>query len=666
MKQPKFVRDLYLWCMAIVYLFAFTSLYVQIPGLYGKNGMLPAHLVLKYEGRSVQDAFKNQPTLLWLTPSIGLDLDTAMDFICLLGIIISFICMISSTLRDTFNFTLLWVLYLSMYQVGQTFLWFQWDILLLEAGFLTILVAPVNLFKWRAPSHNQHDNVTMWLVKWLLFRLMFASGVVKLTSHCPTWWGLTALNYHYETQCISTPLAWYAHQLPEWFQKLSVVFTYVIEIALPFLFFSPIRSLRLFAGLSQVFLMIVIFLTGNYNFFNILTAVMCIATLDDQFFTRHHGKFNDGKTHSVPWIVQKVVIKIIEIITFGGLLYWTVKLFSLHVDTKVNGIESKINFTSEEFHTALKRIMPITIWIGMVSLAWQIISSLARCVYMEQGILRKLWSLCLCILYSSAAVYMFTISLVPHTVVDSTARQSLWPVVNKWHHSSTYLHLTSPYGLFRRMTGVGGRPEVIIEGSNDFQQWKEYDFVYKPGNVSEAPPIVAPHQPRLDWQMWFAALGDFRHNKWFLNMVYRLLKNEPDVLALLANNPFPEKPPKYIRAQLYHYHFTKVGKNVTLSTLPKNWWRRKWVREYMPTLTVQEESFINYLKSQGIIEEKAKKKKKKNEDLVNNFLKKCVKAVREFVGEMEGFKFVMSLFTTGLFINIVGYLLKKPHKTDDG
>lgn len=157
------------------------------------------------------------------------------------------------------------------------------DNLLLETGFLCILVAPLTLIRG-SRTVRDHDPVTFWLIRWLLFRLMFASGVVKLTSRCPTWWGLTgtsvgctkrcgcyrislenlsdglcflclcwtALTYHYETQCIPTPLAWFAHQLPVCWQKLSVVGTFIIEIPVPFLFFSPLRRLRLAAFYMQV------------------------------------------------------------------------------------------------------------------------------------------------------------------------------------------------------------------------------------------------------------------------------------------------------------------------------------------------------------------------------------------------------------------------------
>lgn len=121
-------------------------------------------------------------------------------------------------------------------QVGQEFLWFQWDILLLEAGFLCIIIAPFSNSFNHSPSR---DPITLWLVKWLLFRLMFSSGIVKLTSKCPTWWGLTALNYHFESQCLPTPFAWYAHHLPSWLLRLGVVGTYVVEIIIPFFFFGP-------------------------------------------------------------------------------------------------------------------------------------------------------------------------------------------------------------------------------------------------------------------------------------------------------------------------------------------------------------------------------------------------------------------------------------------
>jgi hypothetical protein len=143
----------------------------------------------------------------------------------------------------------MWALYYSVVDVGSTFMHFQWDILLLEAGFLAVLVAP---FRGSATKPNAKDNLAMWLVRWLLFRLMFASGLVKLQSNCPEWWGLSALNWHYESQCIPTPLSWFVHHLPNWAHQVAVLGTYFIEIAVPFLFFSPVRGHRIFAFYCQV------------------------------------------------------------------------------------------------------------------------------------------------------------------------------------------------------------------------------------------------------------------------------------------------------------------------------------------------------------------------------------------------------------------------------
>src|SRR5262249_7651570 len=116
------------------------------------------------------------------------------------------------------------------------------------------------------------------------------------------------------------------------------------------------------------------------------------------------------------------------------------------------------------------------------------------------------------------------------------------------------LHALAPfdsfnnYGLFAVMTT--SRPEIIIEGSADGQTWKEYEFRYKPGDVARAPQWNAPHQPRLDWQMWFAALGNYRHNPWLLNFMVRLQEGQPSVTALLKKNPFAQAPPRYVRALL--------------------------------------------------------------------------------------------------------------------
>jgi hypothetical protein len=643
--------------MAVIYLFAFASLFVQIPGLYGDNGILPVKLVLQSPAISFKDLWENQPSLLRLLPHLGLSPQASMDFLCLAGVIFSFVAMVSKGMRNTVIFAFLWAFYFSLFQVGQTFLWFQWDILLLEIGFITIFVAPfvIPFGKVRIDYH-QHDKITLWLVKWLLFRLMFASGIVKLTSRCPTWWGLTALNYHYESQCIPMPAAWVLHQFPEWFHKLSVALVYLIEIILPLLFFSPVRQQRILAGFSQVLLMLMIMVTGNYNFFNLLTIVLCLSLMDDNYIRSWMGKppmGNDEDVTKIPLVNKfwRPIKFVLNLLVYGAIVYWFVVLFTIRPKTGPLRIESKIAFNNNDLDRFLQKVVPITIWIGIISLGLEIVKAMLRSVVYERGVYRKTKNLLGCLFFGSVAVALFSISLVDHTVIETNSQRNLWPILHKWHRDLRRFEITSSYGLFRSMTGVGGRPEVIIEGS-DFADkgWKEYNFLYKPGNITEKLPVVAPHQPRLDWQMWFAALGTYQHNPWFLNLVYRLFTQQKEVLELMGENPFPEKPPKYIRAVLYHYYYTRWDKKHEWYS-HTDWWVRKQVREYMPVISKDDPAFNNYLKQAGII---STQKKAKDQPKDETFLPYALGVLRRVLfGRLEGYFVCMGLFITGC---VLGYL----------
>jgi lipase maturation factor 1 len=127
------------------------------------------------------------------------------------------------------------------------------------------------------------------------------------------------------------------------------------------------------------------------------------------------------------------------------------------------------------------------------------------------------------------------------------------------------------------------RIEIEVQGSEDGESWQSYGFKYKPGDVTRRPPWVAPYQPRLDWQMWFAALGSYQQNPWFTNFMLRLLQRSPDVTALLATNPFPNGPPRYIRALTYDYRFTDLAARRTTG----DWWRRERKGSYFPEVSLR-------------------------------------------------------------------------------
>jgi hypothetical protein len=377
----------------------------------------------------------------------------------------------------------LWASYLSLTVIGQIFMGYQWDALLLETGFLAIFFAPLQLRpRW---PRREPSRVTLWLLRWLLFRLMFSSGLVKLASGDPTWASFTALTSHYETQPLPTPLAWYAHQLPFWFQQLSALGVLVIELLVPFLIFVPLRRARLAAAAALVFLQALIALTGNYTFFNLLAVTLCVLLLDDAFLRR--------------FVPERILAR-----------------FPRHP------------------------IRPrYRLWF-VVPLAAAILTPSLTLLAAQLGVpLRSL----------------------PGPAVD-TLRLAL------------PFHLVGAYGLFANMTT--SRPEIVVEGSDDGQNWRAYEFRYKPGDLSRPPPWVAPHQPRLDWQMWFAALGSYEQNLWFGRFLARLLEGSPEVLALLERNPFPDSPPQFVRAILYDYHFTDYAQR----SADGRWWRRRELRPY--------------------------------------------------------------------------------------
>ena len=141
--------------------------------------------------------------------------------------------------------------------------------------------------------------------------------------------------------------------------------------------------------------------------------------------------------------------------------------------------------------------------------------------------------------------------------------------------------IVNGYGLFRVMTK--DRCEIVIEGSSDGVDWIPYEFKWKPGDVKRRPGWCAPHQPRLDWQMWFAALETPRENPWFIALIYRLLHDSNAVHRLVANNPFPNKPPRYVRAMFYRYRFTVNELRHT-----GMWWKREELRDYLPTVSLEQ------------------------------------------------------------------------------
>jgi predicted DCC family thiol-disulfide oxidoreductase YuxK len=454
------VEWLFLRILAAIYFVAFISFGTQVTGLIGERGIAPLgrYLAAVSQNFGVQ-GYRMLPTVFWLAHG-----DRVLQAGCAAGAVISAMLLLGYFERA--SLVCLYILYLSLCTAGQEFMSFQWDFLLLETGFLAIFLG--------------NSKLVVFLFRWLAFRLTLLSGAVKLMSHDQAWRNLTALSYHYWTQPLPTPVAWYVNQLPFWFHRFSTAMVFVIELGVPFLFFAP-RPWRFLGAFCALYLQGLIFLTGNYTFFNLLAIALYLFLFDDAALAK------------LPLKARRVRIK-----------------------------------------PAVAATVAAIVLVLSVSELWGMFIGSAS----EEG---------------SALVRL----AAPYGIVNT-------------------------YGLFAMMTTT--RPEIIVQGSNDREKWLDYEFKYKPGDLRRPPRWVAPFQPRLDWQMWFAALAGPRGAPWFDNFMVRLLQGSPEVRALVAKDPFSAAPPKYIRALLFNYSFTDFAKRRETG----DWWQRSPRGMYFPEISLED------------------------------------------------------------------------------
>ncbi|MEN8178094.1 MAG: lipase maturation factor family protein [Pseudomonadota bacterium] len=466
-EEQRLTSWLFIKLLALIYFAAFASLAVQITGLVGPQGILPLSGQLEgaYEelGRG---AWLWLPTIFWLIEPTS----AALQGATLLGAILALVLLI--TLRwQRVVLVGLFILYLSLYHAGQIFTNFQWDALLLEAGFLAIFLVdgPIGL--------------VIFLYEWLLFRLRFMSGFFKLMSGDPSWSGFSALNYYFETQPLPHFGAWYFHQLPEWMLKGGVGLTFFGELIVPFFIFLP-RPYRLFAAGLTIVLQLLIIASSNHNFINLLTIVLCLFLLDDRIVGR---------------------------------------LLPAKLRQRLLSTRSSVSRTNS----------------GLVGLA---------------------------------ALLIVPASLIGFIAI--TLREPLPLPFHQFADSVRRFGIGNIYHIFPTMQVE--RQELIVEGSNDGEEWQAYQLKYTPSVLDRPPQFIVPHQPRLDWMVWFVPPQQLPQMVWFGEFLHRLHEGSTSVIGLLEKNPFPDAPPNYLRVLVYRYHFTTADERAENGS----WWRREYLGQF--------------------------------------------------------------------------------------
>ena len=450
--------------LALVYLVAFLCAANQFVPLVGEHGLLPVSRFV----RAVP--FRASPSLFFFAPT-----DTAFRTAAWLGVALSIAALTGiaeslGTIAAASVWAALWLLYLSFVNVGQIFYAFGWETLLLETGFFTIFAGGRSTL----PS-----MWTIWIWRWILFRLMFGAGLIKLRGDS-CWRDLTCLDYHFETQPIPNPLSWYFHWLPPSVHQGGVLCNHLTELVLPFAYFAP-QPFAAIAGLGTIAFQLVLIASGNLSWLNWMTIVLCIPTLDDRWFA---------------WL--------------------------------------PIAAASPEVPKALQRGVTLVV---------------------------------------SALVGFLSLRPVSNMISpDQVMNTSFDP-----------LHLVNTYGAFGSVTRE--RHEIVVEGTSDdaitpHTVWREYEFKGKPGDVSRRAPQIAPYHLRLDWLMWFAAMAAPPQHPWFRALLAKLLEGDPATLGLLGTNPFPDRPPRYVRAVYYTYRFTTPEERQQTG----RWWNRERLGLYVAPL----------------------------------------------------------------------------------
>jgi lipase maturation factor 1 len=492
-------RWFFLRALGLIYFSAFFALLFQVRGLIGTQGILPAADYLQAVHALGTLRFWYCPTLLWFS-----DGNRLLMALCWTGLIASLILIANIWPRAML--LLCFCCFLSFASAAQDFSGYQSDGMLLEAGFLSMFLAPTGFF----PGLGRRQPIAraaMFLLLWEWFRIYLESGIVKLESGDPTWRNLTAMYEYYQNGPLPTWIGWYLQHLPHWFHIATAALTLTMELGLVWLAFLP-RPWKIACFFIVTAWQIGVIATADYAFLNYLVLALAVLLLDDAFLRRVVPTSWRGQHNH-------------ELHDFGS--------------------KSQVVLVGEE-HTPIR----VHLWVSIRS---------AICAFVLT------W-----IFYATSLPLM----------------QMFWrevPLSSKPVAALEPFRIANVYGLFAVMTPH--RYEIEFQGSNDGEHWVAYPFRYKPQRLNDRPRIYAPYQPRFDWNLWFASLGTWQQNPIVPQTEERLLENDHNVLALFASNPFPDAPPRLVRAVLWQYWFSTLEQKRVHGV----WWQRQLLGLYAPTLT---------------------------------------------------------------------------------
>jgi len=556
--------------LGVTILIAFLSLWFQSAGLIGPEGIVPFQENLdQVQNDSVNSTVGTspwliRPTLLWLiSGTYGLTILFTIGTLAALLLIVGFGPHIAVFVS--------WICYLSLVVVAQPFLNFQWDILLLETMVLSVFYLPW-LIKQKISVLREPNSVGRWLLWLLLFKLMFESGLVKFTyfgeGGSNTWSDFTALDYHYWTQPIPSWLSWYFHWLPNWFHKMSLAITYVVELILPFFIFFP-RRFRNIACLGIIFLQLMIIITGNYGFFNLLTILLCLTLLDDQTIPNQIKRFFDRSQNEHPNSVF--------------LMRWQSALGTmvLIIFVITGSYYLRLDFQGNRPEVAGQRpSSPIT-------------NALVRTAQFSRSM-------------NSYGLFRVMTTTRPEIIISYSMDGKMWTPY-QFNYKPVNLKAPPPF-FFPHMPRLDWQMwfealyiERIMDAPFSLFLYKRFLEVMTTGNIKKGQIRIEQfftHQELQDLNTMDAeehqqVIRNFRvhinsyldRSYWFARFLCALHQGNPNVLDLLAYNSNFQEKPKNIRVTFYYYNFSSPEKHKE-----GYWWTRKLLKQFSLDLSFASKS----------------------------------------------------------------------------
>ncbi len=505
--------------LAVVFLIAWTSLASQVLLLIGSRGLLPLADFVAAARAEGALSIATFPSLLGWMPGDGPLLWGTLG-----GVALSLVSFAGARPRLCAALQTVW--YLGYVTACRSFLGFQWDNLLLECGFLATFL----------PTHRPAP-IAHLLLRALLFKLYFESGLAKWQSPLHDWRDGSAMTFYYETAPLPTALAWYAHHLPRGWHVFESYATLAMELVLPFAIFGPRRARLTAAALFTLF-QIANAATANYAFFCYLTAALHVFLLDDRDVTILCG-----------WLRALLT-------PLGRLLRRAAPHVVQNAWASWRRREAPVPATAPP-----KRPVPrgaahlgrISAWIGAG--AWVFVS------------LTEAW-----FHFGDPGAGFAAASLLTVLEWSQTFR-----IVNTFH-------------LFAAVTRERIEPEIQVQaqahGHGHAQteaqtqtdgDWVAYHLRYKPGDPLRAPRFVAPHQPRVDFLLWFYGLAYQRRQPAYAGELLSRLCGDPSAVAPLFRSA-PSLPPRAVRIVFWDYRFTSAAeKRVTGA-----WWKRREIASTQP------------------------------------------------------------------------------------